>query len=327
MNSHSQKNQLWVEKYRPCHLQDIQYHSDIIHMLRRFMEQHQLPHLFFHGPAGIGKTSTVVSLAKEIYKGQYRQMTLHINASDNTGSDFIRKEIIDFITTKGLFATLPYKIVIMDEADSMSKESQIVLQEIINEYGESVRFCLIGNYQHAIIPELSSHLIKLLFLPIPQEFSIHVGKYILQQEQIQYDLDSLQHLYSIVGGDLRKYINMIQTIYLRYGKIEFQEVTHFLKQYEFGNVDYFISMIQEQPFYLQHTFQQLKEYLLLHSQSFPWWMNKATIALIPIISSSNLSSFIQQASTIEYTCSFLVNYDIQIYAFLSLCHEMVSMNK
>lgn len=322
MNNHH-TNQLWVEKYRPTHLQDIHSHSEIIQMLRQFMLHNQLPHLFFHGPAGIGKTSTVISLAKEIYKTQYCQMTLHINASDNTGSDFIKKEIVDFITTKGLFAILPYKIVILDEADSMSKEAQIMLKEIINEYGESVRFCLIGNYQHAIIPELSSHLIKMLFLPIPKEFSIQVGEHILQQEKIEYDTESLSHLYSIVGGDLRKYINMIQTIYLRHGKLQKDEVAQFLKQYEFGDIQLFLTILQQAPFSLQQAFSMLKEYLLLHSQSFTWWMSKATLFLLPHISPHQLSMFIQQASTIEYTCSFLVNYDIQMYAYLSLCHQVV----
>jgi len=312
---------LWVEKYRPTQLQDIESHQEIIHMLRQFMQQNQLPHLFFYGPAGIGKTSTVLSLAKEMYRGKFRQMTLHLNASDQQGSDYFRKEIIDFISTKGLFVTMPYKIVILDEADSMSKESQIVLTEIINEYGEDVRFCLIGNYQHALLPELSSHLIKLLFLPIPKESSLTVGELILQKEQVPYERPALEHLYDVMGGDLRKFINMLQTVYLRHRSITLTGMITFIRQYEFGNIDFLFHLLGQTPFSIIHTVRAVKQYLMEHSQCFPWWMNKVSLYMCNRLTGPSLFTFIEQASQIEYTCSELVNYDIQMYAFLSLCHQ------
>lgn len=317
-------NNLWVEKYRPSQFNEICFHKNIIDFLKHLITHNQLPHLFFYGPAGIGKTSTIISLAKEIFKNNYKHLTIHLNASDNRGVDFLKKEIIDFISTKGLFVKSPYKIVIMDEADSMPKESQLIIKEIIDSYGHIVRFCLIGNYQHCIIPELSSHTIKLLFLPLPKEYTIDIAQNILTKENIEFQTDALSHLYDITGGDLRKYINMLQSIHLRFNYIDIENIKTFFKQYEFNNIDYFIDLLCLEPFNLIQTFNQIKNHLMIHSQDFKWWMNKVSLCFIEqITDEKDLQIYIEQSSNIEYNCSLLINYDIQIYAFITLCKRFI----
>ena len=123
----------WVEKYRPAQLNQIVHHSDIIHLLRVFMKEKEMPHLFFYGPPGTGKTSTILSVANEIYGKYMSTMVLHLNASDERGIDVVRKQIIQFASTTSVFGntTSLTKMVILDEADSMSRVAQIALRDVM----------------------------------------------------------------------------------------------------------------------------------------------------------------------------------------------------
>ena len=80
----------WVEKYRPTDLNAIVSHQQIITTLKTFISQKKLPHLLFYGPAGTGKTSTILALCKEVYKNDYKKMVLELNASDERGIDVVR---------------------------------------------------------------------------------------------------------------------------------------------------------------------------------------------------------------------------------------------
>jgi len=321
------ENDLWVEKYRPQQFSQIAYHEKIVNILKFFVKMNSLPHLFFYGPSGTGKTSTIVSLTKEIYGHKnYKKMILHLNASDNRGKEYIQKEIVDFISTKGLFVTFPYKMVIMDEADSMSKESQTVLKDIINVYSRHVRFCLIGNYQHALIPELCSHTLKLLFPPIPKEVIFDVARNILTQEGYTTEDNCLDYIYNINGGDLRKYINVLQAVCLRNGDpvLSFDRLKIFLRQYNLTDVGEYIALLKSPDFHIQSVFQHVKKMLLDNSQDFLWWMNKVSQSFIEQIENpSVVEAFCVSVADIEYNSSFLVNYDIQLYAFIAVCKRHV----
>merc|ERR1719262_7156 len=111
----------WVEKYRPESLADMSGHEDIIRTIQRMMDRNQLPHMLLHGPAGTGKTSMVLALAKTMYKTKFRSMTLELNASDARGIDVVREQIKTFVSVKQLFSqNAQPKLVILDEADNMT---------------------------------------------------------------------------------------------------------------------------------------------------------------------------------------------------------------
>jgi DNA polymerase III delta prime subunit len=205
----------WVEKYRPTRLDDIVHHKDIIHLLRVFMKQRDVPHLFFYGPPGTGKTSTILSVAKEIYGKYASTMVLHLNASDERGIDVVRKQIIQFASTTSMFGNVASltKMVILDEADSMSRVAQIALRDVMISY--DTLFCFIGNYQFAFQSQLQLRVIKLLFTPIPKNEAMRLGTNILKQEGYTCSADVLSKVHTSSGGDMRQFINLLQVITMR----------------------------------------------------------------------------------------------------------------
>ena len=205
----------WVEKYRPTQLNDIVHHKDIIHLLRVFMKDKEIPHIFFYGPPGTGKTSTILSVANEIYGKYMNTMVLHLNASDERGIEVVRKQIIQFASTTSIFtnsASLT-KMVILDEADSMSMPAQIALRDIMMTY--DTLFCFIGNYQFAFQSQLQSRVIKLLFTPIPKSMALDLGTSILQKEGQHCSLQVLENVYKSSAGDMRQFINLLQVLVMR----------------------------------------------------------------------------------------------------------------
>jgi len=205
----------WVEKYRPTQLKDIVHHKDIIHLLRVFMKQREVPHLFFYGPPGTGKTSTILSVAKEIYGKYASTMVLHLNASDERGIDVVRKQIIQFASTTSMFVNVASltKMVILDEADSMSRVAQIALRDVMMTY--DTLFCFIGNYQFAFQPQLQLRVIKLLFTPIPKDDALQLGARILKQEGYTCSTQVLNKVHTSSQGDMRQFINLLQVIVMR----------------------------------------------------------------------------------------------------------------
>lgn len=146
----------WVEKYRPNALQELISHEDIINTIRRFISEDKLPHLLFYGPPGTGKTSTILACAKELYSPrEFSSMVLELNASDDRGINVVRGQVLNFASTRTIFNS-GFKLVILDEADSMTQDAQNALRRIIEKFTENVRFCLICNYLSKIIPALQS---------------------------------------------------------------------------------------------------------------------------------------------------------------------------
>ncbi|CEF67821.1 Replication factor C subunit 5 [Strongyloides ratti] len=221
------KNLPWVEKYRPDTLDDLVSHKEIVNTLTKLIDDKKLPHLLFYGPPGTGKTSTILAAAKRIYPSQkYLQtMVLELNASDDRGIGVVRDEIINFAQTKTLHSIESkkseqyFKLVILDEADAMTKEAQGALRRVIEKFTDNVRFCIICNYLSKIIPAIQSRCTRFRFTPVDPSLIGCRLRLIVKQEKVDIDDDGEKALMNLCGGDMRRVLNILQSTHLAFGKV------------------------------------------------------------------------------------------------------------
>jgi replication factor C subunit 3/5 len=204
----------FVEKYRPDKFDDIISNNENIKILKNMLKLGSLPHLLFHGTSGVGKTSAILALAKELYGNSMNLMIMKLDASDDRGINSVRDDIKGFAEKKNMFQK-GTKLIILDEADSMTFDAQFALRRIIEKYSDNTRFCLICNYENKIIPAIRSRCANFKFSPIDKEEICTTLKKISLQENIKICNKSLNIISQLSNGDLRKGINFLQSISMR----------------------------------------------------------------------------------------------------------------
>jgi len=207
----------WIEKYRPKCLNELVAHDEIVSTIRRLVDANQLPHLLFYGPPGTGKTSTILAVAREMYGPTFKSMVLEMNASDARGIDTVRNEIQNFAGTRKLFSS-GVKLVILDEADNMTKDAQMALRRVIEKYTSNARFCIICNYASKIIPALQSRCTRFRFSPLKSTLVVGRVKEILAAEEVTLTERGLAAVLKLGQGDMRKILNVLQSCALAYDK-------------------------------------------------------------------------------------------------------------
>ncbi|KAF7637394.1 AAA domain-containing protein [Meloidogyne graminicola] len=212
----------WVEKYRPSSLSDLVSQEEIVNSITKMIDEDRLPHLLFYGPPGTGKTTTILAAARKMFprKGMQSKL-LELNASDERGIDVVRNKIVSFASSQGLqevFAASntgtgkkAIKLVILDEADAMTKDAQNALRRIIEKYTDSTRFCIICNYLSKIIPALQSRCTRFRFAPLKKEQVILRIEYIIKKEKLNVTDDGKDALFKLSKGDMRRIINILQS--------------------------------------------------------------------------------------------------------------------
>lgn len=209
----------WVEKYRPSNLDSIISHTNILNTLRNLINSNKFPHLIFYGPPGTGKTTTILACAKQIYGENYKSIILELNGSDERGISVVREHIKDFSNTQFMLSQImnincKYKLVILDEADSMTIDAQFALRRVIENCSKNTRFCIICNYLTKIIPGIQSRCAILKFSPIYfDDHNNYINK-IIKLENINITEDCINNIIKISEGDMRKSINILQSLYL-----------------------------------------------------------------------------------------------------------------
>jgi len=200
---------LWVEKYRPKTLDEIVNQEEVVKRLKMFVKARNMPHLLFAGPAGTGKTTAAHALARELYGEYYRQYVLELNASDERGIGVIREKVKEFARSRTP-PDIPFKIIILDEADNMTADAQQALRRLMELYSAQTRFILIANYPSKIIDPIQSRCAFFRFQPLKKEDVVARLKYIAENEGVDYDPEALETIYEISGGDMRRAINILQ---------------------------------------------------------------------------------------------------------------------
>jgi replication factor C subunit 3/5 len=209
----------WVEKYRPSDLNGIISHTHILNTLKNLIKNNKLPHLIFYGPPGTGKTTTILACAKKIYGENYKSIILELNGSDERGISVVREHIKDFSNTHIMLSQImnincKYKLVILDEADSMTIDAQFALRRVIENCSKNTRFCIICNYLTKIIPGIQSRCAVLKFTPIQFDDHYKYMNNIINLENINITEDCINNIIKISEGDMRKSINILQSLYL-----------------------------------------------------------------------------------------------------------------
>ncbi|KAJ6685383.1 REPLICATION FACTOR C / DNA polymerase III GAMMA-TAU SUBUNIT [Salix purpurea] len=227
----------WVEKYRPQSLADVAAHRDIVDTIDRLTSENRLPHLLLYGPPGTGKTSTILAVARKLYGAQYRNMILELNASDDRGIDVVRKQIQDFASTQSFSfgAKASVKLVLLDEADAMTKDAQFALRRVIEKYTKSTRFALICNHVNKIIPALQSRCTRFRFAPLEPMHVAERLKHVIEAEGLDVPESGLEALKRLSNGDMRKALNILQSTHMASQQItEETQITHWLLNESFA---------------------------------------------------------------------------------------------
>ena len=202
-------NEVWVEKYRPKVLKDVVGQEGAIERLKSYVKTRNMPHLMFAGPAGTGKTTSAIALSKEMFGDDWRLNFHELNASDERGIEVVRKKIKDFARTAPI-ADTPFKIIFLDEADSLTSDAQSALRRTMEKYTNNCRFILSCNYSSKIIDPIQSRCAVFRFRPLNAD---DVKKYInriVKEEKIEMEEDGLDALLYVAEGDLRKATNILQ---------------------------------------------------------------------------------------------------------------------
>jgi replication factor C small subunit len=198
--------ELWVEKYRPKTIDGYVFRDE--HQkkqIQTWIKDQSIPHLIFSGTAGIGKTTMAKILVEELGIEDYD--VLEINASRTNSVDDVRDKIVNFVQT---IPFGPFKVVLLDEADYLSPNAQAALRGVMEEYHQTARFILTCNYPNRIIPALHSRCQGFHIEKVDQtEFTARVAT-ILVEENIDFDLDTLDLYVKVAYPDLRKCINLVQ---------------------------------------------------------------------------------------------------------------------
>ncbi|HLD00804.1 MAG TPA: replication factor C small subunit [Candidatus Nanoarchaeia archaeon] len=210
---------IWTEKYRPSDFSEIKGQKDIVEKIEAFVKSRNMPHLLFSGPAGVGKTTLSLVIAKRLFGENWRQNTLELNASDERGIDVVRVKVKDFARTKAL-GEVPFKLIYLDESDALTKDAQQALRRTMENYTKTCRFILSCNYSSKIIDPIQSRCAVFRFKPLSKEEIFEVIEKIVREEKNQNGevqpalmLEVKEALYEVSNGDVRRLTNIMQSCF------------------------------------------------------------------------------------------------------------------
>jgi len=201
---------IWTEKYRPHDFSEIKGQKEIVKRAKAFVEQRNMPHQLYAGPAGIGKSTLALVVAKKLFGQEWHQNFLELNASDERGIDIIRNKVKDFARTRAI-GNVPFKIIFLDECDALTKEAQQALRRTMENYTQTTRFILSCNYSSKIIDPIQSRCAVFRFRPLEKKDIFQILEKIAKEEKLKIDDAAKEALFEVSGGDCRRLENVIQS--------------------------------------------------------------------------------------------------------------------
>ncbi len=213
---------IWTEKYRPDTLDEVIGQEDIVDRLKAFVEEDSIPHLLFAGPAGTGKTTSAVALAKDLYGDGWKQNFMETNASDERGIDVVREQIKDFARTKAVGGD--YKIIFLDEADALTPDAQQALRRTMEQFSSNCRFILSCNYSSKIIDPIQSRCAVFRFNRMEDDDVRTYIDRVADGEDFEISDDAVSAVLRVAEGDLRRVTNILQTAAIQKDEIGEEDI-------------------------------------------------------------------------------------------------------
>ena len=201
--------EIWTEKYRPKKLDEVIGQKHVTERLKAYVETKNMPHLLMTGPAGTGKTTCSLAMAREMFGDEWKGNFIELNASDERGIDVVRGKIKEFARTAPL-GNAEFKIIFMDEADALTSDAQAALRRTMEKYSKICRFILSCNYSSKIIDPIQSRCAVFRFKPLTKEDVRGFLTKIVENENVKIDDDAMEALVHVARGDMRRAVNSLQ---------------------------------------------------------------------------------------------------------------------
>ena len=201
--------EIWIEKYRPSNLSEVVGQTPITSRLKNYVKERSMPHLLFAGPAGTGKTTCALALARELFGELWKHNLHELNASDERGIDVVRGKIKEFARTAPLGED-GFKIIFLDEADALTGAAQAALRRTMEKYSRTCRFVMSCNFSSTILDPIQSRCAVFRFRPLKAEDVERYLKFVAVKEELNIDKEAYESLTYLAQGDLRRAINGLQ---------------------------------------------------------------------------------------------------------------------
>ena len=211
----------WIEKYRPNGTEQILLDDMLLEKINKIIESKSIPNMILTGEPGTGKTSTVLIIARVIFKNDYNENVLELNASDDRGLSIINNTIIPFCQK---ITKAQEKLIILDEADSITNKAQNLLSNLINEFKKNCRFVFVCNDSIKINESIQS---KCIIVNFPRLTDINIKDKLVEiceTESISYTDEFIDELIFISDKDIRKSINNLECIYFTYKELSIDNI-------------------------------------------------------------------------------------------------------